>query len=240
MDAGACSSPERFQLGGRLIHPLQILETEELFLVKRLLVFKHEIDGPTQFVGEDREGLGFAVFTGKPLEKLFTGLIAFKEKDGSLREGPLKVGVTDLFATGAVFFAVGFFDAFDQTAVGDEVLDPREAFNGFDLVKDNQAEDSSDPGNGLEQGIGSEVVFFSTGDDIVFELGQEVVIGLDDFQVDSHALLDGRVIETLGDAFSVLGFGNATQGIRKVILASGVLPACRRQGYGRRVRLFFS
>ena len=110
------------------------------------------------------------------------------------------MGVTDLFTTGAVFFAVGFFDALDQTAVGDEILDRGEAFNGFDLVEDDQAEDSSDPGNGLEQGIGSEVVFFGTGDDIVFELGQEVVIGLDEFQVNSHVLLDGRVIEALGDA----------------------------------------
>jgi len=99
MDAGACSSPERFQLGGRLIHPLQFLKTEELFLVKSLLVFKHEVDGPPQLVGEDREGLGFAVFTGKPLEVLFPRLIALEEKDRSLREGPLEVGVADLFTT---------------------------------------------------------------------------------------------------------------------------------------------
>jgi hypothetical protein len=66
-------------------------------------------------------------------------------------------------------------------------------------------------------------VFFGTGNDIPFELGQDVVIGFNHFEVDSHALLDGRVIESFDDAFSVLGFGNASQGIRKVILASGVL-----------------
>ena len=88
MDAGACSCPERFQLGVRLIHPLQVLETEELFLVKSLLVFKHEIDGPPELVGEDREGLGFTVFMGKPLEKLFGRFIALEEKDGSLGESP--------------------------------------------------------------------------------------------------------------------------------------------------------
>ena len=54
MDASTCFCPERFQLGGRLIHPLQYLETEELFLVKCFLVFEHEIDGPTQLVGQDR------------------------------------------------------------------------------------------------------------------------------------------------------------------------------------------
>src|SRR3990172_9251126 len=99
MDAGACSSPERFQLDGRLIHPLQFLETEELFLVKRLLVFEHKIGGPPELVGEDREGLGLAVLTGKPLEILFPGLIALEEKDRCLREGPLEMSVTDLFPT---------------------------------------------------------------------------------------------------------------------------------------------
>jgi len=133
------------------------------------------------------------------------------------------VSVTDLFTTGAVFFAVGFFDTLDQTAVGDKVLDRGEAVDGFDFVEEDQAEDSADTGNGLKQGIGSEVVFFGTGNDIPFELGQDVVIGFNDFQIDSHALLDGRVIEPLDDTFSVLGFGDASQGIGKVILASGVL-----------------
>ena len=155
MDAGACSCPERFQLDGRLIHPLQCLETEELFLVKSLLVFEHEIDGSPELVGEDREGLGFAVLMGKSLEILFRRLIALEEKDRCLGEGPLEVSVTDLFTTGSVFFAVGFFDALDQTAVGDEILDRGEALDGFDLVEEDQAEDSSDTGNGLKQGIGS-------------------------------------------------------------------------------------
>lgn len=133
------------------------------------------------------------------------------------------MSVTDLFTTGAVFFAVRFFDAFNQTAVGDEILDRGEACDGFDFVEEDQAEDSADPGNGLKQGIGSEVVFFGTGNDIPFELGQDVVIGLDDLQIDRHALLNGGIIEALGDPFSVLGFSNATQGIREVILTSGVL-----------------
>ena len=99
MDAGACSCPERFQLGGRLIHPLQCLETEELFLVKGLLVFEHEIGSSAEFVGEDRQGLGFAVLTGKPLEIFFRRLIALEEKDRCLGEGPLEMSVADLFAT---------------------------------------------------------------------------------------------------------------------------------------------
>ena len=126
MDAGACSCPERLQL-----------------------------DGKTQLMGKDRESFGFAVFTGKSFEMPFGWLVAFEEKHGGFREGPLKVSVTDLFASGSVFFAVGFFDAFDQTAVGDKILDRGEAFDGFDLVENDQSEDSSDSGDGLKQGVGS-------------------------------------------------------------------------------------
>jgi hypothetical protein len=79
----------------------------------------------------------------------------------------------------------------------------------------------------LKEGIRSEVVFFGTGNDIPFELGQDGIIGFNDFQIDSHASLNGGVIEALDDALSVLGFGNATQGIRQVILASGVLDMCK-------------
>jgi len=73
-------------------------------------------------------------------------------------------------------------------------------------------------------------VFFSTGNDITFELGQDVVIGFDHLQVNSHALLDGRVVEPFYDAFTVLGFDNASQGLGKVILASGVLDMSKEFG----------
>src|SRR3972149_7088884 len=96
--------------------------------------------------------------------------------------------------------------------------------------EEDQSEDSAYPRNGLKQGIGSQIVFFSTGNDIAFELGQDVVIGFNHLQVNSHALLDRRVIEALGDAFTVLGFGNASQGIGKVILASGVLDMSKEFG----------
>ena len=139
MDAGACSCPERFQLGGRLIHPLQYLETEKLFLVKSLLVFKHEIGGPPELVGKDREGLGFAVLMGESLEIFFPRLVALEEKNRCLGEGPLEMSVTDLFTAGPVFFAVGLFNAFDQAAVGDEILDRGEALDRFDFVEDDES-----------------------------------------------------------------------------------------------------
>ena len=97
-------------------------------------------------MGEDREGLGFAVFMGKPFEILFRRLVALEEEHGCFGESPLEMSITDLFTTGAVFFAVGFFDALDQTAVGDEILDLGEALDGFDLVEDDQARILPTPG----------------------------------------------------------------------------------------------
>jgi hypothetical protein len=90
MDAGACFCPGRFQLDGRLIHPLQFLETEELFLVKSLLVFEHEIDGTPKLAGEDREGLGFTVFTGEPFEILFAGHVALRKRTAASEKAHLR------------------------------------------------------------------------------------------------------------------------------------------------------
>ena len=129
-------------------------------MVKRLLIFEHEVNGTSELVSQDREGLGFTVLMGKPFEILFAGLVAFEEKDRRFRESPLEMGVADLITVGSVYFAVGLFGAFDQAAVGDEILDRGEALDGFDLVEDDQSQDSTDSGNGLKQGVGSEIVLF--------------------------------------------------------------------------------
>jgi hypothetical protein len=90
VDAGACSCPEWFQLDARLIHPLQLSETEKLFLVKSLLVFEHEVDGTTQLVGEDGQSLGFTVFMGKPFEVFLCRIVAFEKEYGCFAECPLR------------------------------------------------------------------------------------------------------------------------------------------------------
>jgi len=69
--------------------------------------------------------------------------------------------VADLITVGSVYFTVGLFGAFDQPAVGDEILDRGEALDGFDLVKDDEGQDSTYSGNGLKKGVGSEIVLFS-------------------------------------------------------------------------------
>ena len=49
------------------------------------------------------------------------------------------MGVADLFTTGSVFLVIGFFGALDEAAVGDKILDGREAADRLDLVEDHQS-----------------------------------------------------------------------------------------------------
>ena len=49
-------------------------------------------------MGQDGEGFSFVVLVGKPVEVFFPGLIAFEEKCCRFREGPLEMGIADLFA----------------------------------------------------------------------------------------------------------------------------------------------
>ena len=133
------------------------------------------------------------------------------------------MGVADLITIGSVDFAVGLFGAFDEAAVGDKILDRGEAVDRFDLVEDDQGQDFAYPGNGLKQGIGPQIVLFGRSDDLMFELGQETIVGFDHQQVGADALLDGGVIKAFNDAFAILGFGNTAQGIGQVILVSGIL-----------------
>ncbi len=52
--------PLRLQLGVRLSRPLPALRTEELIHVKGLFPFEHVIDGPAQFMSQDRECFSLA------------------------------------------------------------------------------------------------------------------------------------------------------------------------------------
>jgi len=78
-------------------------------------------------MGEDGEGLGFAVFFLEPLLEFHALGIPPKEEDGGFGKSPLEVGVTDLFARGSIAFPGGLFGALDESGVGGEVFPPWES-----------------------------------------------------------------------------------------------------------------
>jgi hypothetical protein len=103
------------------------LARKELLHIESLLSFEHEVDGPSEFMGEDGEGLGFAVFFLEPLLEFHALGIPPKEEDGGFGKSPLEVGVTDLFARGSIAFPGGLFGALDESGVGGEVFPPWES-----------------------------------------------------------------------------------------------------------------
>ena len=64
----------------------------------------------------------------------------------------------------------------------------------------------------------------------MFQLGQGLVIGFDHFEVNGDTLLDRGIIKALDDSFTVLGFGNETQEVGEIILASGILDMSKELG----------
>jgi hypothetical protein len=58
------------------------------------------------------------------------------------------MGITDFAIFGTEFFSCGLSGAFNQTAIGDKVLDPREAMDVMDFVKEDQSENLTNTGDG--------------------------------------------------------------------------------------------
>src|SRR5262249_61267417 len=90
---------------------------------------QHGIDRSCQLLGKDGEGRAGAVFFLESSEVLLTCRMVPQKQDGSCGKGPLQVRVTDLGPRGSVPFACGFLRTFDQTAIGDKILYPREALD---------------------------------------------------------------------------------------------------------------
>ncbi len=121
-------------------------------------------------MGQDGQGFSFAVFIGESVQISFSRLVTLEKEGSGLTEGPLEMGVADFFTARAHFSTTGLFGAFYQSAVRGKVLDGWKAVDVFDFVEDNQPQDFSDAGDGLEQSIGQRVVVFGGLDDIAFKL----------------------------------------------------------------------
>ncbi len=78
------------------------------------------------------------------------------------------MNVSNHFAGGSQTFSCGFLSRFDQAAVGNEILDRREAADIVDFIEDDQAEDSSDTGDGSDAEVGIGIVSLGDQGDFVF------------------------------------------------------------------------
>ncbi len=73
--------------------------------------------------------------------------------DGRFPESPAQIGVAQLGPAQAFDLAGAGHRAFDQAAVGQEILHRGEALDVADLVEDGQAQVFADPGHRLQERI---------------------------------------------------------------------------------------
>lgn len=74
--------------------------------MEALFISEHEVNGPSQLVGQNGKSLALAVFVGDLLQVSLSSLVALEEKLRRFRERPAEMGIADLFAGGAIFLAI--------------------------------------------------------------------------------------------------------------------------------------
>ena len=128
---------------------------DQAFGIKDGFVFEHEIDGASQFDGQDRVGFEFiAAEAGlQALSQRADDMMIAFGNDSRLAKGPTEVGVAQFGAAQAFDLAGTGHGTLDQAAVGEEILDGGEAVDVADFVEDSHAEVFADARDGLEQGI---------------------------------------------------------------------------------------
>src|SRR6266576_1761074 len=153
--------------------------------VENGFVFEHEVNGASQFDGQNRVGFEF-VAVDLRLQALRQRadqvVIAFGD-DRGFTKGPAQVGIAQLGSAQALDLAGAGDGAFDQPTIAQEIFDGGEAAEVADLIENGQAQALADAGHGLKQSI------VATGDllglplEFLFELEDLPIKVLDHGQV---------------------------------------------------------
>jgi hypothetical protein len=100
--------------------------------------FQHGVYSAPEFLGDDRQRLGFAVSADQSLVIKLTPLISPKEQAGCLTEGPFQMDISVLVVWACLALTPRFMNAFHQPCVGNEVAHRGERIEVVDLVEDHQ------------------------------------------------------------------------------------------------------
>ena len=116
---------------------------------------QHEIDGAGQLDGQDGVGLEFVAvhLRFQALSQRADDRVVALGDDRRFAKRPAQVRVAELGPAQALDFAGAGDGAFDQPAVGQEVLDGGKAGDVADLIENGGGEVFADAGHGLEQSV---------------------------------------------------------------------------------------
>ena len=122
--------------------------------VEHRAVAEHEIDGTGQFDGQHRVGLELVAQLGFQARGQRThDFVVALGNHRRLPKSPAQIRVAQFGAAQSFDLAGAGHRAFDQAAVGHEILDGGETLDVADFVEERQPQMFADAGNGLEQGV---------------------------------------------------------------------------------------
>jgi hypothetical protein len=117
-----------------------------------------------------------------------------------------------------------------QTAIGDNILAPREAGAIRDFVEPHAAEDCADTGPGVPQRQGVGVMGLGGVAERALNSPQPLIVGGDARQVAGETLLSRGGSKTLGNARTVGRVGTLFAPGRQGLRAGGMLAVCQERG----------
>jgi len=190
------------------------------------------INRTAELGGEDTERLAGRVLLVHARLPAF-GLVAGAQVETSrLAEGPAQVGVADLLVAEALRFARGLVRGSDEARVRQEVAGLGEACDVVDFVKERQAKDFADTGDGLQPGVGLRIVDLGGADQVQLEVVDLRVECVDEGEVALDELLRARI----GEAFGKVELG-AVGGIDELLVERRRTRNERRRSRSRVARI---
>ena len=214
----------------RQASPLRPLTGEELVHIEGSFSFEHDVDGAAELLGKDGQRLGLAVLVHESLMEFLAVGIGSQEQACGLAEGPAKMDVADFAARSAIAFAGRLLGAFDQSGIGEEVADLLEARNSVDFIEYDESEDLADAWHGVQQVQGIRVVRLGAAHDVGLELGELLVVDIDERDIERDAFAYAGVGEALSQVDSVGLAGDFLAEGLEIVLAVGVLDVGEQLG----------
>jgi len=203
---------------------------KEAVFVKSLPPLEHEVERAAELVGENRKGLALAVLAGEALDMALGARRLAKEKNGRLGERPLEMGVADLSSTRAFSLTGGLVSRGYKPGVGAEVLDTGEAADVVDLVEEGQREDLADPWDGAKAVEGMGVVDLGGADEMELDLGEELVVDINEVHIHLDHGTHAGVFEAIGHIDAVGGISELFAKRGQIVLGVGVLDVGQELG----------
>jgi hypothetical protein len=156
-------------------------------------------------------------------QRLLAGCMVAPQQAGGCGKGPRERGVADVLARGPLAFARGLLGTRDEAARRHTILDAGKALASMDCIAHDQGQDFAYAWDRAQTVEGVGVMLLGRPHDRQLQVGQELVIVVNQGQIDLHALVDRRIGQALRHAVAVRFVREFRANLWEVIWASGIV-----------------